>query len=217
MSATKRAEELKALEGVRARMSKYNAALRRTSVVEKKEVVVVGALDDQKKDVSNFLSPSKQSKKKAGVPLQVGSISTSMLTTFGNKTKEEKDTEEQQAKNELGILLDKTVPINHRSSNQNVVSSERTSSNSGFNVVENSINQATNSMTTTTVGPTFKSIRFRYLQALEQCKPQSSPQQRLENKETGPIIKPYQAKRWARKAEAEKKDQFVKLRSAWDR
>lgn len=220
MSSKNRADELKALEGVRSRMSKYTEALKKKNVSEKKEHVVVGTLDEQKKDVSNFISPTKNSKNKASMPLHIGSLSSSMLTTFEFKTKEERDIEELQAKDELGMLLDSTIPPNNLASN--IDSDSNLSMDSSSTKLSNNVTEPEKSMTSTsqavsTKGRNFKSIRLRYYQALDECKPQQGSKSLPNGKEACPVIKPYKAKRWARKAEAEKKDQFVKLRGAWDR
>lgn len=214
-----RDQELKALESVRARMSKYTEALKKKKEAETKQNVVVGSLDEGKKDVSKFVSPVKQQAKlkaKMTIPLQIGSLSSSMLTTFEPKTKEERNAEEQEAKDELTELLDKAMLLtseNDTSLNETKVTAAIDPKNATGSSIKSK--QTTNISASNDVS--FQSIRVRYLQALEHCKPQQGSKALEKKDKTGPIIKPYIAKRWTRKGEAEKQDQFVKLRGAWDK
>jgi hypothetical protein len=173
---------LKALRGVRARMSKYNEALKKKTMPDKKEQMKVGTLDDDKKDVSRYQSPERSTKKKHRVPAgMIGSISLDRFAAFenlggANKSKEERDQEENEAKDEIGKLLDGKIE---------------------------------SKSTTSTKALAFTTIRNRYIKAIDECRPQTLDHDSFPNlADKEEVLK---KRREKRKQCVAKKEEFVRI------
>ena len=206
--ASKRKDELKALEGLRqARIAKYSKALLKKDYEKKKKKEEVKRLDEEKKNVENYKKSESKKKIDDWANGSMSSLTKSpskqkALMALSKKTKEELGSKASRTVVEARKNAEKAKRAKEKikAAKQAV---EKTAKTDLAALLDKDGEASVKDMG-------FQGVRGRYMQALEECKPKTLVFSHLTEDLAA------QKKREARREQALKKDRYVRIRGAWD-